>query len=519
MTLTQFVDRMKELDSPIAVVSIVLLCLFLAVIIIKMLAGAFRGSFRQLLGVGATLFSAVVSCTAAVILSNSIMGETDMKNMQDFITFMEGIIPGSGDFITQLMSSFDSEAFEYSIIIPVTLIFAPLLATTIFIILNLILKIVRGVIVKIFRLKRARSSQQRLGGALLGGVDAIIWMIMVTLPISGIVALADRACTDALESDGGEDTSLLTTYEEIVSPLSQNPAFTFMDALGSSAVADEIATITVNDQKTNIRDEISAILHVVLVEIPALDGADFNALTEDNKASIDNVIDSLDRSPFIATVVATVVQNSSGFINNNIPIDKNGEYSELFSGLVTFLEGVSSESLADDLATLKEVYFILSDSGILAEIKEDGDVMSLLEEKRKDGDDALIKIVTALQSNKRTAPLVTALTKTLLSSLSTTVEAPDGSTVTISYDSVKDGMNNVLAVEREDYATEKEYKDALAGTLDQTFRDNGIHLDDEIVGTIANYIDEEYSHLDQLNDQQFNDVLLYYYDAYLQYIN
>ncbi|MBR2849710.1 MAG: hypothetical protein IKB84_01590, partial [Clostridia bacterium] len=312
-----------------------------------------------------------------------------------------------------------------------------------------------------------------------------------------------------------------TTYEEYIMPFTENPAFSFMDSLGVQTLADGIATITIDGEVTNLRDELLSVANIGLIEIPALEDADFGALTAENKLSLDNIVDALGRSPFISSVIAGVVQSSSGLMNSDfIPLDKAGDYGPFLASLVDFLEGVSRETLQNDVNTIKAVYYAISDSRVIKEIEETegADLMALLQEKQKDGDDTLLEIVTILQSNERTAPIIKAMTQALLSSLSTDIQMPDGSTVTVSYDTLKDDMKDVLSVDRDNYQSDDEYMDALSTALDTTLRDNGIEIDDEIVDSIAEYIDSEYSSVAELTDEQFNDILLNYYDAYLEYV-
>lgn len=521
MNLFEYIGEMKELGTPVATAAVVLLCLFLVVIILKMLGGMRRGTWKQIVRTGLTLAAAVISYVVALIISNSIMGSADKGSVEDFIALMEANFPGVGDFLTQLLSGFNPEAFEYVIILPATVVLLPALSTVIFLLINLLFKIVRSVIIKVVGFKAAKTNSQRLGGALLGAVEAIIWVIMVTLPITGILSITDRACDDVLSSDRSEDEDFLTTYKQYLRPFTENPAYDFIASLGTEALSNGIATITVNGEVTNLREEIRAVANIGLIEIPALEDADFGALTEENKLSLDNIAHALGRSPFISTVVAGVVQSSSGLINSDfIPFDKAGEYGEFLASAMDFLEGVTRESLENDVNTIKAVYYAISDSGVITELQENegADLMSLLKEKQKDGDDTLGRIVRILQDNIRTAPLVKAMTKALLSTLSTEIAAPDGSTVAVSYDSLKDDMNAVLSVDRDSYSSDEEYMGALTNTLDSTLSSNGIELESEIVSSIAEYIDTNYADVSELGDEEFCDILLNYYDAYLEYV-
>ena len=74
MNFFEYVDLMKEKSTPVAIVGLGLLALFLVVIIFKMFGGIRRGTWRQLVRTGMTLIAAVVSYLAALYLSNSIIG-------------------------------------------------------------------------------------------------------------------------------------------------------------------------------------------------------------------------------------------------------------------------------------------------------------------------------------------------------------------------------------------------------------------------------------------------------------
>ena len=77
----------------------------------------------------------------------------------------------------------------------------------------------------------------------------------------------------------------------------------------------------------------------------------------------------------------------------------------------------------------------------------------------------------------------------------------------------------MLSVKEENYDSEEEYKEALSSVLDSTLKDHGIELEEEIVDGIADYVDENFSEVDTLTDEEFNGILLHYYEAYQEYVN
>lgn len=521
MNLFDYVVLMKEQSTPVAITGVVLLALFLLVIILKMLGGMRRGGWRQLVRTSATLLAAIVSYIFAVSVSNGIIGSLDVNSLEGLIVEIEKHLPEAGDAIRNALASINTDIVEYMILLPATIILVPILATVAFLLINLVLKIVRAIIIKIVGFKKAKNNTQRLSGAVLAAVEALIWITMVMLPICGALTLVDEAYSEAIASVEGEDKTALTeTYDEYLLPFTQNPAVCFVRSLGTDVMADGIATVKIGDERTNMRKEVLSVAHLVLVEAGGLKDADFAALSVENKDSISAIIDTLYQSPFISHLLVGSVQSCSALIDSGIlPINIDEENEHLLNELVVFLEGVSRESLGEDLNTVKKLYFALSDSGILSEIKAgNSDIMSLLNEKREAGDDVMSNVIGILKSNDRTKALMTSITKVLISSISTNVTV-DGVEVEITYDDVKESMKDVLLVKKENFATEEEYKEELTNTLDKALTDNGIELEDEVLKGIADHIDENYSDFEgELSDEEFNDILLEYYDAYLEYL-
>ncbi len=522
MNVFEYVSLMKEKNTPFAIAGVVILCLFLLVIIFKMLGGMRRGTWRQLVRTGMVVLAAVASYIAAEYMSNHILGSTEnnIKTVENLIPMLEAYVPGIGDIIRNVLLSFDGEIFETVILLPATVVFIPILATVIFFVINLILKVVRAILIKIFHFKKAKKNSQRLGGALLAGVEAIVWIIMITLSITGLLSLVDRAYDESVGSHREIETGEVTEFfEEYIDPFADNPAFAFIESLGSSGLADGIATVKIDGEKVNMRDETISISKIVMLEIPMLKDMDFTALSEDNKVGISNLINGLCDSKYMSTLFVGTLQSASSVFKLDAfsLLTKEGEFSDFFNNLIGYLEGVSTSTLSEDLQTIKSLYFTISDSGVLKEMANgNNDIIGLLQEQHKAGDNTINALVSILQSNKRTASLVKSVTESLISSL-VNVDLGNGATVT--YDSLKEGMNNVLTVKPENYESEDEYMEALSGTLDDTLNNYGIELEKEVVDSIAEFIDDKELNTEVFTDEDFTDVLLHYYDAYLEHLN
>jgi hypothetical protein len=83
---------------------------------------------------------------------------------------------------------------------------------------------------------------------------------MVLFPLTGIVTLVDAAYTEAMDNSTGDDhTALVETYDDYFVPFIKNPAFTFIESVGANAMSNGIATVKVDGEKTNMRDEVLSV--------------------------------------------------------------------------------------------------------------------------------------------------------------------------------------------------------------------------------------------------------------------
>ena len=525
MNLFKYLDTMKELDSVVAMVGVGILAAFLVVIILKMFTGLRRGTRRQLVHTILTVASALISVVVSVILSNGIVGSLSSDSLHGLLTSIDGIAPGVGSSILDAIEKVPNpEVIEYIILLPAALFVIPLLTTIMFLIINTLFKIVYVILIKIFRLKKAKEPPQRLGGAVLAAVEGILWMMILILPVTGALSLVDDVFETALESETVSEGELEEIYDEYLVPFTKNPAIDFLNVCGSSKISDAIATVKIDGNRVNLREEIVDVTHFVLVDVTNLIDADFKNLTEDNKEAVVAVIDAFCDSEFMSSLMVGAVQTAASAIEDGtIPLEIGGDFEPVFNELILFFRSVSHETLREDLYTIKDLYFAINDSGILTAMEDGQDIMELLQQKSQEGDDTITTIKNILQKNPRTSGMVTALTKSLISTL-----IPEDATITvngqeipISYDTVKESVSDILSVTKEG-KTDEEFKEELGATLDNALRENEIELDEEAIDEITEHINQNYDEIyavvgdsqGELTDEQFNDILLSYYNQY-----
>ena len=525
MNFFEYVALMKDMSNPVALVGLGLLALFLVIIIFKMLGGMRRGTWRQVVRTGMTLIAAIVSYIAAKVLSNSIIGSLDVTKIEGLVLQLDKYIPGASEKIMAALSSFDPTLIESIMVLPATIILVPIICTVIFLIINLILKIVRAIIIRIFGFKKAKKNPQRLGGALLAAVEGIIWVVMVTLPICGILSLTDQAYDKAITAADEETrATLVETYDEYILPFTENPAICFVDSMGAKTMYNGIATIKIDKKKTNMRDEVLSMADVILIEAPQLKGADFAALNDDQKGAVTSIVDALAGSPFMSKILVSVLHSLPEIYNSGlIPTDNlGGEYQAVIDSFMVFFETSDTDKLGADLNTIKSFYFGFCDSGIMAAIKSGEDIMQFITDDYK-GDKHILTMINTLSGNPRTQAIVDGLYNLVLNvAFSGATEGGDAENVLdIDIVEVKNGLNNIVSVNKSDYETEEEYREVLSDTISTTINDTiGVELEEDVVDEISNYVDENFSEqLENLTDEEFNELIFEVIDIYQGFLN
>lgn len=528
MNIFEYVPLMKEMGGGVAIAGVAVLVLFLVIIFFKMLGGMRQGFWRQLIRTGRFIGAAIISYIIASSISSGIIGMFDESTFNDLLNQIEaGGVPIS-DSIRTIISCFNPETFEYLLLLPAAVIIVPFVFTLLFIVINNILKIVSAIIIKILGFQKADSNPSRLGGAVLAAIEGILLFIILLLPVTGILSIVDEAYDVAFESEENrEDAAIVEQYETIFLPFIDNPAIDFTQKLGSRALSETFATVKIDGEKANVRNDILEIIHIALVDGPALKGADFNNLTEENKAAIDSIIDSVGDSHFLSGILVGFINGMGNAMKNDIFPVEFGEFSDVMDGVVEYLSSFSIATFGEDLHTIVNVYYAISDSGVLTAMKDGNkDIMQLLDQKRQEGDDVLSEIIEVLKSNKRTSKLITAMTKALITNLvpeDATIEI-NGEQVQISYDTVKDSVSDILSVKKDDHATEEAFKETLGSTLDTALKNNSITLEPEVLDGIVDHINDNYDEIyeavgeevdGELTDEQFNNILLQYYTSYM----
>ena len=508
-----------------SIIALALLGFFVVSVLLKMLKGFRKGARRQVLSTVMILISVGLSMILTRIASSLLINLVTVENIQKAAT-EAGI---NNETVTQyinVLKDIPEETLQYLCAIPVAVLLAPILFLVVYAVVRFITFIVQLIIRKAAHIGKPANIGERFAGLLLGGVEAIIVASITILPATSIVSFADEIITtidSGTEAKEGFD-EFKEGYDKYIVPcVINNPALWLANNTANNTIVDTISKVPAGSgESENLREEFMDLIEIIFVEIPGLKDVDFVQPDEEEKALIENLINRIADNDIIAAILSGAISTTATITDPaKLGLDLEPPLDAIARDVMTLLTTCSMETLKEDMHLIKDIYFLLADEEILLNMKGDGDLLEAMIKKREGEDKSVVqRLIALINENERTKPLITTLTKLSISMLVTNGLGNEEFNVDEAYEDLRGTMNNVLAVDSNDYETHEEYIDAVTNTLDESLREHDIVIEErEVLTNIAEYIDENYGSSSELSEEEFNDVLLSYFDAYIEYQN
>ena len=442
--------------------------------------------------------------------------------------------------ILEIVRTIDVPTTERILMIVTVVVIAPIAFIVIFYTLKLLLLIVYKVLVSIFRMSsKDKSTASTVGGALMGLLLGVVVTFIVLLPISSVAGLADDI-KPSLTSDDKPEASVEIVegiYDDYINVPANNFLLKVIRRCGGDILFAEIATVSVGGEEVDMRTEAGAVADVCVDAIPLFKDFRWDDLTEEHKAALSAILEDLGEDDYSAEIVSGALRTvSNAFSANAIPIEIEEPFNSFAKDFVNVFSTSNKENVEGDLRTFLDIYFILSDSGVLTTFlppEQGGSADSVSVEDLLMADDGngtvISKVIFKLNLNERTRPLVTSLTKFSLQLIAQSVgnEIANGADITEVYEDVKTGLNDVLADVNNEALSDTEKKEAVKTTINDTLVESGVIteedvIDEKVLDSIADYAvenfkdlkDEEGNPITELTDEQINNAILSYYEAF-----
>ena len=490
--------------------------------LIGALAGLSRGLYRQTVRTVTVILAAVLSFIAIGLLYSAISTELEGKTMTDIINLLieNGIL--TSDVDTALIENLDMKTAELVLALPLGLVVAPILFLICFILLSAILMILHLIICALCGFKSSRNTATtRLVGFVLGLLQGAAVAGLLLMPFIGIGNMAKESLT-VLEDNAGEEEftkDLSELYHTYAEEFVENPAISVYSTIGINALYESIATVKIDSETEANLTKLAPDAALVATEAIKLRGVDMNNLTASDEAAVDAMLTAIDNNDYFAEILAGLLKSASyAYTNGAIEIGLEDPFASIIDSAANVFHTSSRDNIKGDLNTIVDVIFILSRDGVLSSFSEGSDaILDTLTAKDANGDTTVNKVINVIKSNERIKPLVTVITKISLSVMSEQIGI--GEDVTETFENIKQSINtDILTIKKENYETKEEYVAEVSTALDNVLKDNQITIEKEIVDTMAEYVADNYGDIDEITDDEANDIILSYYDAYLEYL-
>ena len=530
------------------IVTVVMLALMGLLVLIGALKGTSRGFSRQFVRFVTIIISIVICIYLSRLAANVIMvrlGEMTTGELFDMLANYG--LDLRENQIASILGYLETETLNYVVAIPLALVVVPVLFTLSFVLVSALMLIVHAVLSGVFGFFKNRNNGiTRLGGAMLGAVQGLLVAIVLTVPIVGLCTTMTNAIntmrleetdpslslpaaeqipgeniySDSALDEGNNDsiTSAINAYDQNLKEYVEDPTIVFAGKFGGKFLYDTLSTVKVNDTKYKMTETISEPLVKIYPQISNLKEYEWKSPTSEQQESIRNIIDALGDSQYTSSLVTDLLSaTGSAYKDGALPLELPSPLNEMVGSMIDSLCYMEYNELDGTLNALADAYFLLTNENVLTALEENPQLAAeLLGKKDENGKTVINRLTTILSNNNRTSNIVDSIAKISITMMTDSLEIP-GDAVEV-YENVKQGVVDILELNKEDFATTEEYVATIQENLDTTLAENGIELEDEVLNTMATYVSDNYSEIpdvSEITDAEINDVIFSYYEAYL----
>ncbi len=483
--------------------------------------GFTSGAVRQTLRLITIVLAAVVAFILAMNVYPVLFSKIEGKTIGEIAASIKLTIP---DNIKAYVDCLDTQTAAYVATIPIAIVVVPLVFIVFFILLSFILYIVFAIVAGVLGCtKRRNNIITRFVGMLVGLIQGVIVAGLILMPVIGIVGVADDAVGNAQTNypDAQNATVIAEKYHYFADPVLNNKAFTVYDkTLGF--MYEKFVTVNVNGEKVTM-NKVASDGFEIFVLYGELSGIDFAAPSEEHKATIDKMINTFGNDTYMTTIVSGLMR---GVVNANeqglLPLGSIGDENMMnfINEFIAVFENSSSATIKEDISTTEKIYFILGDSGAFKALTSGEvvyeDVFSSLLSKDEGGKSAITRVSEELQKNPRTARLATELNHFAVSTLMSGIGIVDAETVQI-VENVRTDLNEIIAIDKDSFETEEEYKQEVSSKIEATLEENQITgLDDEQLAAVTDFVVTEFEGKEEITDAEITSFIAQYYDVYVK---
>lgn len=501
-----------------------MLGVFALFVVLFAVIGYLQGIVSQTMQLLCSGLSALIAYFACRSAYGTLIGFCEGKTIAELFDFfgMSSVFESLPPTMHDLFACFEADVASHLVSLPIALVMVPVAFVGLFLIINVILSLVCICVCGILGYTMNNNTViTRWLGVAVAALHGAAVGALVLVPVVGLLNFAGDVAQDTEQSD----STVVTYYAEYLQDAHESPLNRMLTKLGMDKIYSKLCGVVLEEgqEAVDSREPTEKFI-AIFTELEGFGEADLAHLPPDQKAKLYGVLDIVGDDAYLADIVSGLLR---GFANSELIESKVlGDFDEPFRSIlaewVTLFATTDVTTLKGDMTTILDVFFILSDNGVLSAFGEGNDALSTaLTAKNEAGDTVIRQVVGAFESNPRTASFITSLGRLGLTLMmnSTDVGLTEESLETFE-DLKEDILTDVLAVREEDYAGDRAaYEAALSDALDTAMKDNGIELDEDTLSFMTSYIDEHHTEIGEFDDMSMNDIILSYFDSYIAATN
>lgn len=500
-------------------------------IVISAISGLFfglsRGFGKTVLRLITVAISAVAAFFVVLWLYDFVDGWFAGKTLTEIIvSIWPGYTSATEAGVQQIIASFDAVTAERLVMMVTAIVAAPSIFLAIFYLLKLLTFVIYAIFAGILGfVKSERNVFSTIFGGVVGAAQGVLIASVALLPTAGFLGLAADMRAELTSRDKPEDTVAMIeeVYVTYLDEVINSETVGILRTYGGDFVFEKMSTVTIDGDVVDMREETKSLAEICIDGMPLTNEFNWMQPTEIQKEALRAILADLDGDQFHASIIAGLLRGVSNAIcTEAFPLELDEPFLGFAMQFIATFTTSSADNISEDLSTFLEVYFTLSDANVLAAFdpatSEGLDPTELLIATDENGNTVINNVITLLNDNPRTRPIVTALTKfslqLMMDNFPTVEGLPEDVDIEEVYEDVKAGVNDLLSTVNNPDATPEEKKADVATSLDTTLKENNIALDQEIVDSIADHVVENFEGVEELTDEDINNALLQFYDAY-----
>lgn len=420
--------------------------------------------------------------------------------------------------VNSYLTVIGGEDAAYVMALPLTIVIIPALFLVTLFLVTAILHIPYVIVCGALGFtKQANGPIRRLLGGALGALQGIFIAALIIMPVAGIVDIANEAVTVA-EADhpGLKNTEQISDlYHKNIDKVAQNPVLKLVDST-FGFIYDDFTTIDVEGEKIHIVTVVddAVELYVYYGELGGGEKFDYKNPTPNDRLVIDDMINSIGDDRLMTVLVADVFKafgsstESGAFV---LGIDE--PLKTLMTELLITFSTSDEETIEGDLHTFADVYYLMATEGVFQ--SDDINIMfTAFLNLDENGTSAFNRLCALLETNDRYEHMSPILSNIAMDMLLQNSGVDQDTKETL--DDVKNTVNDVLKIEKEDFGTAEEYKEAVNNEVSTTLTNNGIELEPDQIEQLTDYLIQQKEEKGKLEftDADMADFMAQYYDIY-----